>query len=223
MIENKNWKILSQPAKAVFPAIACFADKNGVAFPGEDTISAVTGITEKRVRQGIKDLDGFPGFEWDFYTTRRGRRSKKFKLSLPKNPKPGESFPFHKYILESGNWCQSKPSAKALYPVMRYFGFFDIETYLNLEDENDEYSLTDFQEVYPRRKWDNCQAEKMILADYAGIDRRSINTALDSLEKCGLIKPYEGEGWLVYLKSKDNLIFTRAFLNNQLMGKKYRS
>ena len=69
-----------------------------------------------------------------------------------------------------------RPSAKALYPVMRYFGYFSIDDYAELEygEPCDE----DFKEVYPYREFDFCEAEIGILAKYAGIHRNSIKSAL---------------------------------------------
>jgi len=225
LIDNKNWKMLSKAAKAVFPVIACHTNKNGVAFPSEGTISALAGITEKSVRQGLRDLEGFPGFDWEYYVTKKGRRAKKFYLKLPKQ-NSRDCFPFHQVILEYGLWHELKPASKALYPVMRRFCSFDIEGYIE-EQELEDKSYTDFNEVYPKREYEHCNAGKGILAEYAGIDRTSIKTALMDLEGCFLITGiinFDGvkDSWDVYLKSSGKH-FKRSYLNEKIMRKNYRS
>lgn len=225
-----NWMMLSSASKAVYPVIACHANKQGTSYPGEETISILAGLTPKRVRQGVRDLEGFPGFTWGHYTTKRGRRSKKFFLKLPQEPERGEAFPFHQAILETGNWRMLSPAGKALYPVMRHFSYFNIDEYLYLEDMEEEVS--DFDTVYPDRKYEFCSAEKTILSQYAGISRRSINNALESLQKCHLVETEMMEDednvhgcsvrWKVFLRD-NGMLFRRDFLNQQMVGKNYRS
>lgn len=119
------------------------------------------------------------------------------------------------------------PSGKALYPVMRNFSYFDINEYLYFE-ELDGKGPIDFDEIYPQRKYDFCDAEKCVMAEYAGISRRSINNALESLKTCNLIEkklyfdgPYiKVPGWKVFLRD-NGYIFKRWFLNSRLnKGKK---
>ncbi len=91
--------MLSTAAKAIYPVIACHVNKDGVAFPGEGTISALAGVTPKVVRKGIHDLEGFPGFSWNKYLTRRGRRSKMFFLKLPQEKNSGKHSLFTRPLL----------------------------------------------------------------------------------------------------------------------------
>jgi len=218
LIENMNWGCLSTAAQAVWPVIACYANRDtGICFPGEFTIRALSGIMEKYVRKGIHGLAGFPGFSWQHYTAKTGRRSKKFCLDLPANHIEKETFPFFKCVLESGVWSQLLPTGRALYPVMRYFGYFDIESYMELEEG--DYEAKDFNEIFESRTWDICEAEKIVMAEYAGIDRRSVNAALTDLERCGLVERFSDRiGWKVYIKNK--VFFHRSYLNKKLHGKK---
>lgn len=220
-IKNFNWARLSTAAQAIYPVLACYAKKSGIAFPSEETISDLAGITAKVVRKGIKDFASFPGFSWRPYTTKRGRRSKKFYFDLPEHTETGETFPFFQYVLESGSWSELLPTARALYPVMRYFGYFDIESYMELEEG--DYEAKDFNEIFESRTWDICEAEKTVMAEYAGIDRTSIDAALKSLKHCCLVEPLpDRPGWKVFLKS-NGMIFKRDFLNKKRVSKKYRS
>ncbi len=213
MIENKNWALLPKSSKAVWPVIACHANERGIAYPGERTIAILAGVSDKVAREGISRLDAFPGFDWDYYLTKRGKRSKKFKVKLPTVNNRGNAFRFYKFILEAGFWSEIRPSAKALYPVMRYFGYFDFFAYSELE-----YVDYAADEIYSNREYDFCKAEIGVLAKYAGIHRNSVYSALENLESNILIEPTaEYYGWKVFLRSKDDNILKRDYLNEKIM------
>lgn len=222
LIENYQWAGLPKASKAVYPIICSFMNDNGESFPSEQTISMRAGRTEKIVRDGIEGMNDFPGVKITKYVTQKGRRSKKFFITKPPVEK-GRLFPFHKKIIEGGNWSQLKPTAQALYPVMRYFGFFNIDLYCEIE--NQEYEPSDFDEIYKGRQWDFCEAETSIMAQYAGIDRKSISVALNSLKENFLIEELENYyGWKVYLHPQCS--YKISFLNKNAirrMGKNYRS
>jgi hypothetical protein len=133
LIKNKNWALLSKSSKAVFPVIACHCNKKGEAYPNERTIAILSGLNDKSAREGIRGLEAFPDFKISHYLTKRGKRANKYYLKLPAANVKGRSFPFNKFILESGQWKEMKPTAKALYPVMRCFGFFNIDVYAEIE------------------------------------------------------------------------------------------
>ena len=214
LIENLNWALLPKSSKAVFPVIACHTNGKGEAFPSEQTIGILSGISDKTVREGIRGLEAFPNFKCDYYLSRRGKRAKKFLVDIPSNEKRGSAFPFYKFIIEAGIWRELRPSAKALYPVLRHFGFFDINLYAELED----IEISDFEEVYPDRKYDFCEAELGVLAKSANIHRNSVNPALSDLERNFLIEPLiEYSGWKVFLKSMDNTIWKRDYLNKKIL------
>jgi hypothetical protein len=215
LIENMNWAVLPKSSKAIFPVIACHANSKGEAFPGEQTIAILAGVSDKIVRKGIRGLETFPNFRCDYYVSRRGKRAKKFFLNIPSNNSGHNAFPFYKFILESGIWRKIKPSAKSLYPVLRYFGFFDINLYADLE--NLEICEADFEEVFPDRKYDFCEADPGILAQFAGIHRNSINAALDDLANNFLIESYGYLEWKVFLRSKDLTFWKRDYLNKKVL------
>lgn len=208
-----NWSNISTAAKAVLPVIACHCDEHGKAFPGQETIAALSRLDIKTVRQGIKDLDGFPGFTWEYFLTRHGKRGKYYKLKFPQKGENGRSFFFYNGIIRSGTWSELKPTAKALYPVMRYFSYYDAE-----EDENVEYDNLEFKERFAKRRWELCSAEIGRLAEFAGINRRSVGDAIKSLQKNFLIEPYdtyEGERvWRVFLIPKKH--WKPGYLNQKL-------
>jgi len=222
LIENVNWAALPQASKTIYPVIGCHQNEAGEAFPGEQKIAVLSGRTEKIVRQGIIGLDGFPGFKAVDYVTRRGRRSKKFKISRPPRER-GRGFPFYKAVLEGGHWLHLTPSAQALYPVLRNFGYFDINTfevYCEEEEADSECNPIHFDEIYEIRSWDVCEAEEDILAEYSGISKRSIPGALESLRRSLLIADYQSgdiEGWKVFLRPAK--YYNRSYLNEKIIGK----
>ena len=209
LIKNGNWARILPAAKAIFPVIGCHCNEHGQSFPGEKTIAALSGLTDKSVRKGISGLDGFPGFKWQYYKTRMNKHSKKFFIELPPKSEKGRAIFFHRGILEGGNWCQLKPAAQALYPVMRYFSYYDVQE----DDEREE--ILGVEELYATRKWELCNTDIGELAENAGINRRSIKAALESLQESNLIEPYTdktGEDmWKVYLIPPE--IWKAGYLN----------
>lgn len=186
-IENMNWSRLSSAAKAILPVIACHCNKHGESFPGEETIAVLSGLTAKIVRKGIHDLEGFPGYTWDHYLTRHGKRGKKFLIKFPPTDEIGRSFFFHRGIIDSGIWRELSPSAKALYPVMRYFSKYDIY------EDHDAEDMCDVPTYYGKRKWELCNAENGQIAKYAGINRHTVKEAVENLKNNFLIQPYVTE------------------------------
>ncbi len=211
-VENMNWARITPAAKAVLPVIACHCNERGQSFPGEETIAALSGLTAKSARKGIHDLEGFPGFDWEYYLTRRGKRGKRFLLTFPQKGIKGRSFFFHRGIIDGGLWRELKPAARALYPVMRYFSRYDAEEDASVDD------LSDYQEAYAGRQWELCSAEGGQLAKYAGVNRRSLPEATRSLQENFLIEPYmdlnSEKVWKVYLIPEK--YFKAGYLNQKL-------
>jgi hypothetical protein len=226
-VENMNWALLPKSSKGILPVIACHCNESGESFPGEQTIAALSGWTDKKVREGINGLVGFPGFEVAYYVTKRGRRAKRYKMTFPPEHEKGRSFFFHKIILDGGNWRELRPVSQALYPVMRYFGYFDQDIYFGQEDsEENSFGPDEFDLMFKSRKWDLCEAEVSTMADYAGIKRPSVYTALTDLEKNFLIKDAgtNDEGarwWRVYLTPPS--YWNRAYLNKKIIRQAYKN
>ena len=108
---------------------------------------------------------------------------------------------------------------------MRYYGYFDIDLYCGVEVEDQDYEPMDFNEVYRERQWNFCEVGKSILAEYAGISRRSIPEAFNSLKENCLIEEQEDNyGWKVYLHPTCS--YKISYLNKNaliLVGKNYRA
>ena len=114
LIKNMEWALLPKSSKSVFPVIACHANSKGIAFPSEQTIAILAGISEKTAREGIRKLEGFSSFSFDYYISNRRKRIKKYKLKLPSKENRESAFPFYKSILEGGFWHQLKKLGYAL-------------------------------------------------------------------------------------------------------------
>ena len=109
-----------------------------------------------------------------------------------------------------------KQISHALYPVLRYFGYFDQDLYAEETASEEE----DFDSLYQGRQWESCEAEVSILAKYAGISRPSVYEALKDLENHNLIESkglnYEGaHTWKVFLIPPK--YYTRDYLNGKVM------
>jgi hypothetical protein len=185
----------------------------------------LSGLTEKTARKGIKDLEGFPGFSVCNFVTARGRRAKKYKLTFPPAGETGRVFFFHKEIFEGGNWCRLKPVAQALYPVMRFYGRFDGDMYLEVEDIERE-TEEDYTDFFKRRRWECCEAELPLMQKYAGISsRQSVYEALADLNEPYLIGHLEeySDGvkrYKVFLSPPT--IYKPSWLNNNVRSKYLR-
>ena len=202
-IKNKKWAKLPTASKSIYPVVAVHCNSKGVAFPSEETIAILSGRTPKTVREGIAGLLGYPGFTIERYITSRGRRSIKYHLKKTPDEK-GRGFAFHKCIVDGGNWSFLTPSAHALYPVMRAFNFFDGDKYSELEDTEYGYHIQAMIEdgEFQKRKYNFCNADIEILAEYAGITKRSIYRALTSLKEALLTEETypidENDTWKIY-------------------------
>ena len=213
-IKNMHWAALPKASKAIFPVIMAHCNTKGLAFPSERRIAILSGRPDKSVRAGITELNGFPGFKIGYYITKRGKRAKRYHMKMPAI-KRGETFPFRRCIIYGGNWSQLTPSATGLYPVMRYFGRFDFDRYVEEIDLDAE--LNEFNEIYQSRDFDFCEADPDIMAEFAGISRRSIKAALDNLEDKNLIEEISHGSWKVFLTP--SMYFKRSFLNQQVIAR----
>ena len=204
-----NWALLPSASKAIFPVIACHCNRDGKAFPGQIRLAILSGLSSKQVSRGIKGLKAFPDIK-----IKRSIPNEYF-VKLPKEPIKGKTFPFYQVVLEYGLWRELSPAAKALYPVMRCFSYFDIDVYLEIEA--DERDHTDFEEIFANREYDFCNASKIELSKYAGIHRNSVESALKSLNENFLVEWHKGfRLWKIYRKSKGKTYWKRDFLNQKI-------
>jgi len=226
LIADMNWAVLPSSSKAVFPVLAIHANQNGISFPSEERIAAMAGITQKTAREGLRGLKGFPAYmHCQARTTSQGKRGKQHHLMLPKaDTERGKAFPFHRIIIEGGNWSRLLPSAKALYVVMRYFGYFDQDLYQ--EHEDPDFSFTDDcrSDLFSSRRCDFCNAEYVQLARHAGIHRNKVSSAIDDLVRHHLLKLIREDGDAIYkVYLRPPRFFKASFLNSELKKRRKES
>jgi len=183
--KDKIWKEWSKATKAIVPVIMKHSDACGQSFPSQTRIAVYSGITEKSVRQGLKGLEDFRDFGIKKEITKRGWLKNKYWLKPAKRNEKGAIFISHAFF-NGGNWALLSSCAKAIYPVLQYFCFWDFDLYGELEKIVE--SPSDFVDVYRDRKYDFLNAEPEAIAEYSGISERSISSAFQSLMKCYFIE-----------------------------------
>jgi len=190
LVLHKHWAKLPLASKNIYPVIASFCDKQGKAFPSQQTIAILSGRTEKTVRKGIEGLLRLHGFNVSSKVTNKGHKQKVYNIKRAAEMK-GRVVAIYKSIFEGGNWCELTQAAQALYIPMKVFSFFRGEVYSELENIEYFYNVQAMIDdgEYQSRKYDFVNAEFDILASYAGIGESTVPTAIASLEKRHLIKP----------------------------------
>ena len=96
-IEGGYIKSLGPWAYAVYSVIAKFADKNGEAFPGQETIASFLGISRESVNIAIRKLKERSILLIDKERTEKGKFMRITHASL------GESHPHDILITNGGN------------------------------------------------------------------------------------------------------------------------
>ena len=209
LIREKQWAELPLASKSIFPAICSHCNSQGHCHPGQQRIAILSGCTEKTVRTGLKGLRRLEGFHMTSQVSARGHNNYRYIIDFPKQEK-GKMFPFYKSIIEAGNWSLLTPSAQALYPVMRQFGFWENEL-------NDKFNIHEYIE----RGYDYVDADIDILSDYAGIHESTLYKALHLLEDNNFIEDIgitEGrKTWKVFLKPDRR--FEANYLNHEVSQK----
>ena len=218
-IRNKLFAHLPLPSKSILPVIGVHCNKSGVCNPSKETIAIMAGCCEKTVYNGLQGLQKYPGFEMSQYVTSRGRKANKYRIVPPAMEK-GLSFDFYKSIITGAIWQYLTPKAHALYMVMRHFGFHDQHTYMALEEEDNIYDLDDMQ-MFASRKFDFCEAEIPVLAEYAGIGLGTAEAALEELIRFFLVEKIEDEEyppWKVIIRPQYHYVSESL---NQKISERY--
>jgi hypothetical protein len=156
----------------------------------------------------MKGLKVLRSFKNEKYVTARGLRAYKYYIKPPPQEK-GASFFFYKQIITGGNWLHLKPSAKALYPVLKHFSYYD-----HME-HNQELQSLDYRE----RQFDYTEAEIDVMAEYAGLSEKSVREALEELEKHYLIEEIFWGVWKVFLKPLEGYLSDHL---NEIVADRYK-
>jgi DNA-binding transcriptional regulator YhcF (GntR family) len=197
LVLKKRWAKLPKASKAIFPIIGVHCNAQGWAFPSERTIAVLAGVCENTVREGIKGLKRYRFFAVDTHVTSRGHRANKYFIKPPPKNKGASAF-FYKAVVIGGNWLHLIPSAKALYPVLKIYAFYDYLAYIEEVKHESETAAV----LYEERDFDFVQADLDVMAEYAGLSQKSVKKALENLEEHSLIEeayPIDGhQTWKLY-------------------------
>jgi len=177
--EDMIWKNWPKATKAIAPVIMKHCNANGYSFPSQTRIAIYSGITEKSVRKGLNGLKNFQDFEITKEFSRRGWKKNKYWIK-PATKKKGEAVFISHAFFNDGNWALLSHSAKAIYPVLKYFCFWDIDLYQKYGGMAQTPSEIDA--VYRYRRYDFLSAEQEAIAEYSGVCKKSIFSAFQSLE-----------------------------------------
>ncbi|MBZ0256751.1 helix-turn-helix domain-containing protein [bacterium] len=204
IVTEKVWAKLPSASKTIYPVIGTFANKQGMAFPGVDTIAQVSGVCEKTVRTGVKSLVLPDHLEIKKKPNKRGHYQFFYTFKSTPESKTG-FFGFNKVIVQGQNWSLASQAAHAVYITMRAFD--SVNPYLYEEIEEDScFKLPKEDDKLIKacsKQYAFCDAEREVLAEYSGINPRCLSSALKSLEEHFLIKCFKSNendfnGWIVY-------------------------
>lgn len=216
------WAELSLTAKSILPVILAHMF-NESCCPGIRQIAALSGTSKSTVTRGVEDLKTLPDFTVRKTLTRQGRFQNIYSFKRPNMNERNSWFPFHRCIIQGGNWALLSPSAKAVYLTMRYWACYDMFSEQVSKDGSG----------FANRAHEKCDALRKVLAECAGVSTRSVSNALKDLAKHGLIQRAQeiedygeyfepaDDVWCVYLRPLHT--YERAWLNQQSearLGKK---
>jgi hypothetical protein len=192
IFEEDYWRKLPSASKSIYPVILKHINAQGTCFPSEETISKLAGVTPKTVREGLKGLDDFPGFEKEKYITQRGHSG--YRYIIEPVAKEVKAMSISHAFFNGGNWSELTPCAKAIYPALKYFSWWHYDLYIENEEiafENDDEDSVSPEDPYPLRKYDFINPDNESVAQFAGIDIRSIRSSYQSLIDNGFME-YHG-------------------------------
>jgi len=175
--KDGTWKNWPKSTKAIVPVIMKHSNTNGYSFPGQTRIAIYSGLTEKSVREGLSRLKNFQDFGIKKEFSPRGRIKNNYWFQPVSKNEKGAVFISHAFF-NGGNWARLSPSAKAIYPVLKYFCYWDYDLYEEMGE-----SSSNFDEVYKDRKYDFLSTGPEAIAELSGVSKGSLPSAFRSLEK----------------------------------------
>lgn len=217
IIRSGIWAGLPTASKAIFPVIGVHANSEGVAWPSQETIARMAGITPKTVRSGISAMKDFDKIKLSSYINKRGRKSYRYKIDLPTIGK-GSDFRFYRSLVESGFWASLTPGEQAVYPVLRTYAYFEPEPYLHYCDEigievPEGITYGEFinEGHYESRQFEIATPEIDVIAEIAGVCTSTARSAICKLESKKMVYVYteDNDHIYEYEKTREYLVFIR--------------
>ena len=214
IIDDLLWAGLPTASQAVYPTLLTFVSRHGLAYPSLRTLAIMSGVTEKTAGNGIRNLEGIPGFTKYLEYNRRGHPSYQYEIKEPLADSDHSIIFRHAYF-DGGNWCQVSPTGKAVFPVLKHLAWWKFYEYCELEDI--EFREMEMINVFKDRDYDFMDAAEEHICQLAGICRRSLPGAFASLTENYLTEPLETEEgaklWKVF--TVPQMYYKRDMLNEQ--------
>jgi len=215
--EYMIWRDWPKATKAIIPVIMKHSDACGNSFPSQTRIAIYSGINEKSVREGLNGLQNFPDFGIKKDFNKRGWAMNKYWFRPATKNEKEAVFISHAFF-NGGNWALLSQSAKAIYPVLKYFCYWEFDLYQEYEEMTEPPSET--FEVYLNRKYDFLNADTEAIVEYSGVCKKSISSAFQELKNRYFIEPIgmvDGrETWKLFTQPPS--IFN-AYMNKQAREK----
>lgn len=182
IIVDGTWAKLSQSGRAILPVILKHRNKQGIAFPSQETIGIISGLSEKAVSCGIKSIKEHTEIEVEEHYNAKGYL--KYEYHIPPSiigfKKEGR-IRISNALFDSGCWRMLSSSGKSLYIVLQTLAKLDIDA--------EDWEYDNFDEWYPQRKYDIVDfVSKSQLAKLAGISRPTLDQAIASLRITKLLQ-----------------------------------
>jgi len=185
-IQDTTWRNWPKSTKAIVPVIMKHSNICGYSFPSQTRIAIYSGITEKSVREGLNGLQNFQDFGITKEFSRRGWMKNKYWFKPASRNEKGAIFISHAFF-NGANWARLTSSAKAIYPVLKCYCFWELERYQEYVEIRG--SPLDVNYIYKYRNYDFLSAEPEAIAEFSGICKKSIPSAFQSLTNNYFIEP----------------------------------
>ena len=232
VLPDTVWRKLPLSTKSIYPVIGCHAGKNGIAYPGQESIAALSGMDVDTVRKGVEYISDIPSIELKERYTGRGVLQRKWEF--PKINNYNEKiFSFYRAVLESGCWrmlrkeCRSE-AAHAVYCTLLAHGWFEFDLYAEVRSRIDEkevdlnerefFDLDDGR--YPYRDYDFVFVDEVQRMAYlSGVSEKTYRKAIEALKEVKLLEPIPEEFYhkpVCRIFRKPPIRYTRECLNKQL-------
>lgn len=202
IINSGLWADLPKASKSIYLPLLRFVNKHGWAWPSNRTLAIYSGSTEKTARIGRKGLEGLPGLKMSIKFDRGGHSTYRYEIEEPQSDSDHSIIFSHAYF-DGGNWSQLSQVGQAVFPVLKFFtGWWDYRKYCELECL--EFDGSEVKNIFKDRDYDFMDAEAKAICLFAGISRKSLPDAFNSLVEHGLIEFTETEDeeklWKVHTK-----------------------
>jgi hypothetical protein len=169
--ETSPFRKLRHSARSVFLHIAVHSNKEGFAFPSQQTIAEQTALAIGTVKSSVEAL-----IDVDLLLREEvGRRPTRHYRYWVDKPTRRENMIFvYKDLLLSPEWTKLSPAARSLYLAMR------------VRARNNDFG-DETDEAFRWREVDYCESKQADLLRWSDVSRSKFGILVASLEESGVI------------------------------------